>query len=304
MTIYLDAVITLNVLFDMMLLLLTNYIVKANASRLRIFLAALFAALIVPIHIYFPQSFLTTALGKVLFSMLIILIAFRLITVFHFLKLLMTFYFVTFAIGGGLIATYYLFEHPLISIFNQYAIRSQYGDPLSWLFVLIGFPLIAFYLKRQLDRQQIQQLEHNQLYPVVIRMNMQSYQTNGFLDTGNQLIDPLTKQPVVICDAIFLQQWFEKSDWDALTIAYHRKDYSAIPEQWSNQIRLIPYYGVSGKRELLMALRPESLIVFINEEKIVNKNVLVGIQFGKLSIDETYHCLLHPHLITSQAKVS
>lgn len=304
MTIYIDAVMTLNFLIDMMLLMLTNYLAKAKTTRLRIFLGSLFASFIVPIQLYFPQSFFTTTLGKVFYSVIIIVIVFRWKTVLNFLKLLMTFYFVTFAIGGGLIASYYMFEHPLTSILNDYAIRSNYGDPLSWLFVLIGFPIIAFFLKKQMDRQQMDHFFAEQLYKVNIQMDKRSFQTDAYLDTGNQLIDPLTKQPVVICDEQFLQQWFTNSEWIRLKEAYKKQDFSIIPENWSNKIRLIPYYGVSGKRELLMAFKPEQLIILAKDKKIAVKHVLVGIQFGTLSVDKTYHCLLHPQIFSQPSQVS
>jgi len=304
MTIYIDAVMALNFLIDMMLLMLTNYLAKAKATRLRIFLGSLFASFIVPIQLYFPQSFLTTTFGKIFYSIVIIIIAFRWITFFNYLKLLMIFYFVTFAIGGGLIASYYMFEHPLTSILNDYAIRSNYGDPLSWLFVLIGFPIVAFYVKKQMDRQRIEQFFSEQLYTVNIHINKRSFQTNAYVDTGNQLIDPLTKHPVIICDAMFLQQWFTTHEWMALKEAHRKQDFSFIPENWVNKIRLVPYYGVSGKRELLMALKPEQLIIFVNDEKLVIKHVLVGIQFGTLSVDESYHCLLHPQIFSQPLQVS
>lgn len=304
MTIYLDAVWMLNILFDMTLLMLTNYLAKANTSRLRIIGGSLFASLIVPIYFYAPYSFFTTTIGKLLYSIIIILITFRFITVFHFLKLFMLFYFVTFMIGGGLIASYYFFEHPLTTILNDFAIHSRYGDPLSWLFIVISFPIFSIFLKKQMDRHRLHQLKHDNIYSVMIEMNDQAFETKGYLDTGNQLIDPLTKQPVIICDAIFLQQWFTKQDWDLLRKANKHKDFKLLPAKWANKARLIPFYGVSGKRDLLMALKPERVIIYANDEKLMNNQILIGIQFRSLTADQTYHCLLHPQLFAKATNVS
>jgi len=303
-TIYLDAVIALNFLFDIVLLMLTNYLVKGHANRLTIVLGALFASMIVPIHLYFPNSFLTSTIGKLIFSMIIVLITFRIISFFDFLKTLLTFYFVTFSIGGGLIAVYYMFEHPITAMMNDFAIHSNYGDPLSWIFVCISFPIAAYYFKKQMDRQRSEHFLSEQLYTVNIRINKQTYETKAYLDTGNQLIDPLTKRPVVICDAKFVKQWFTKDEWERLSDIHQHKDFSILPKDLSNPIHLVPYYGVSGKREWLMALKPEYLTIYTRGQKIVVKRVLIGIQFGTLSRDKRYHCLLHPQIMTQARFVS
>src|SRR5699024_1842875 len=118
MTIYLDAVWILNILVDFMLLALTNYLCQAKTTRLRLLTGSLFASLIIPIQLYFPYSLVTTFSGKLIFSCLIILITFKFTTWLRFIKLFFTFYFVTIVTGGGLIAIYYLFEHPLTTIFK------------------------------------------------------------------------------------------------------------------------------------------------------------------------------------------
>src|SRR5690625_2392722 len=200
MTIYLDAVWVLNVIVDFILLSLTNYLCQAKATRLRLLFGALFASLIVPAQLYFPYSYVTTITGKLIFSCLIIMVSFKFVTVFRMIKLFFTFYFVTIVMGGGLIAVYYLFEHPLTTIFKQYGFHSAYGDPLSWLFVTIGFPIIWLLLKQQMDRQRLDNFVYDQLYQVTVQINKQAFQTTGFLDTGNQLIDPLTNYPVILCD--------------------------------------------------------------------------------------------------------
>lgn len=299
MTIYLDAVWSLNALVDYMLLSLTNYLCRTKATRLRLIFGSLFASLIIPIQLYFPYSFITTVSGKLIFSCFIVLITFKFVTLFRFIKLFFTFYFVTIVIGGGLIATYYLFEHPLTSFFKQYAIHSGYGDPISWIFVVIGFPVLWFFLKHQMDRQRIDNFNHDQLYQVTIRMDKRTFQTTGFLDTGNQLIDPLTSYPVILCDEQFLRQWFSDYEWNVLKNSYKQSMFTELPLKWSKKIRLVPFYGAGGERDLLMALKPDYLSVKWENESITVKQILIGIQFNTLTSDQRYHCLLHPKIVST-----
>src|SRR5690625_6899171 len=77
-TIYLDAVWALNFVFDMMLLMLTQILAREDHTRkLRIMFGAFIASLLVPISLYFPNVFLTTVYGKVIYSLFIILCTFK-----------------------------------------------------------------------------------------------------------------------------------------------------------------------------------------------------------------------------------
>ena len=66
----------------------------------------------------------------------------------YYLENLLTFYFVTFMVGGGLIGTHYFianrYDH---SQMDCYKSKSVFGDPISWIFVIIGFPLFIIFLK-------------------------------------------------------------------------------------------------------------------------------------------------------------
>src|SRR5699024_484918 len=106
-TVYLDAIWLLNFLLDFMILLLVKALTRDNSSKIRICFGAFIASLIVPISVIYPLSFFTSVIGKLIYSIFIILGAFGFKNVFKILKLLTMFYFLTFAIGGGLLATHF-----------------------------------------------------------------------------------------------------------------------------------------------------------------------------------------------------
>lgn len=294
MVVYLDILWLLNFLFDLMLLILTNYLVRGNSPLIRLIFGAVFAALIVPIHIYFPTSFLSNSLGKILYSFMIILISFRFTTILHFLKIFLMFYFITFTIGGGLIALYFLIEPTFIS---QTTLRTPFGHPISWIFLFITFPVVLLFIKRTMDDYQIEQINYAHLYDVEVNFAEQSFITVGMIDSGNQLIDPLTKYPVIICDEIFLKQWFTGKEWQSFQQAYEQIDLTLIPEKWSHMLHMIPFRGVTGEQRFLLAIKPTWVAITYNNEKLYHKNVLIGIQFSAMTPDESYHCLLHPGMM-------
>ncbi|WP_042144990.1 sigma-E processing peptidase SpoIIGA [Paucisalibacillus sp. EB02] len=298
MTIYLDAVWVLNFLLDFMLLMLTQALCRESTPKSRLILGAFFASLIVPMTLYFPNSYITTVFGKILYSILIILVTFRFITFNRMLKQLLLFYFVSFAIGGGLFAAHYLLQSPVaLSAIGFLSFSSGYGDPISWVFVVIGFPIVFWFTKNRLDKHAIEKIRYDQLYEVSIRIKNKAFSTTGFIDSGNQLVDPLTKRPVIICDEIFLQQWFTKEEWQNLKQAYEEFNIEQIPNSWENYIQVVPFHGVEGKSKFLFTIRPEKLTILYHNQQIEATKVLIGIQFADLTKDKRYNCLLHPQII-------
>ncbi|HEX6594848.1 MAG TPA: sigma-E processing peptidase SpoIIGA [Bacillota bacterium] len=298
MTIYLDAVWALNFLLDFMLLLLTQALAREKTRKTKLIFGAVVASLLVPITIYYPHSFLTSVWGKLLYSVFIIMCAFRFSSIQRTIKLLFLFYFISFAIGGGLIATHFLLAQPIdASQGSVFTFHKGYGDPISWSFVIIGFPLAWLFTKARMDKHAVEKIRYDQLCPVTIYMKDKSYSTNGYIDSGNQLVDPLSKSPVILCDEIFLKQWFSDNDWSLLKQAHESLNLDHLPTGWEPYVQLVPFYGVEGKSGFLLTLRPERLTIDYEGEKIIAHKVLIGIQFASLTKDNTYHCLLHPQII-------
>ncbi|MEN2766534.1 sigma-E processing peptidase SpoIIGA [Ornithinibacillus xuwenensis] len=298
MTIYLDAVWVLNLLLDMMLLLLTQALCREHTSKIRLVLGAFVASLIVPITLYFPESYITTVIGKIVYSILIILVTFRFVSVNRTMKQLLLFYFVSFAIGGGLFAAHYFLQEPIaLSTSGIFSFSSGYGDPVSWMFVVIGFPIAFWFTKSRMDKHAIEKIRYDQLYNVTLMIKKRTFSTFGYIDSGNQLVDPLTKRPVVICDESFLIQWFEQEEWDQLKQAAEEINVDKIPAGWEEHIKIVPFQGVEGKSNLLFTIKPDELTIFYEGQRIVSTKLLVGIQFAALTKDKRYHCLLNPQII-------
>lgn len=270
-----------------------------NTHMGRIVFGAFVASLFVPISIYFPQTFFTSVIGKLVFSMLIILCTFRIYSVIHFISSFVTFYFVTFVIGGGLIAIHFLLqENTFIQTSGLLQMTPGYGQPISWLFVIIGFPIVYFFTQFRMDKHVEDTLEYDQLCQVSIQLKKQHFETTGFIDSGNQLVDPVTSFPVIICDEHVLKQWFSNEEWLQLKEAHETLAFDLIPEKWEKHMHVVPYQGVGGKRSFLMAMRPDKVMIHMPDKRIETSKVLIGIQFAKLTTDATYHCLLHPYILS------
>jgi stage II sporulation protein GA (sporulation sigma-E factor processing peptidase) len=298
MTIYLDAVWVLNLLVDFMLLMLTQALCREITPKRRLLLGAFVASLIVPITLYFPNSMINTVFGKLLYSILIILATFQFKSINRTIKQLLLFYFVSFAIGGGLFAAHFFMQSPVALTASGFiSFSSGYGDPISWAFVLFGFPIVYWFTKNRMDKHAVEKIRYDQLYDVSISIREKTFSTTGFMDSGNQLVDPLTKRPVVICDEIFLKQWFENNEWQSLKQSFEDFNVENIPRKWEKYIQVVPFHGVEGKSKFLFAIKPDKMIISYDNQQIIATKLLIGIQFADLTKDKRYHCLLHPQLI-------
>lgn len=297
-TIYLDAIFILNLLFNFLILLLVQSLVRHETSRRRIFFGAFIATLFVPLTIYFPHTFFTSFIGKIFFSVIIIFCSFTILSFKQFLKLFFSFYFISFGIGGGLIALYYLMNETFVMTeWGILTYNTGFGDVVSWLFVIIAFPIVLVFTKWRMDRHMIDQIRFNEIYDVTIKINDKQFKTNGFIDSGNQLIDPVTRVPVVICDEHFLKQFFNEAEWELLKKAYHSLDVELIPKRWRQRTFVVPFKGVAGSSNILFAIKPDVLTVHYDGKTLMTKRVLIGVQFSQLTDDLQYHCLLHPNIV-------
>lgn len=82
-----------------------------------------------------------------------------------------------------------------------------------------------------------------------------------------------------------------------LKAASEKMDPARIPLRLQHLVQLIPYQGVDGSTSFMCALRPDFIEIMYEDKFIHVDKVLIGIQFGNMTADKTYHCLLHPQLI-------
>ena len=125
------------------------------------------------------------------------------------------------------------------------------GLSINFIILLIISPIILYiYMKET----KILRYNYSNYYDIEIYLNEKKYRYIGYMDTGNVLIDTLTKKSVILIDK--------------------RKLLFNIKE-----FRLIPYMGVNGNN-MIKVIKVDK-IVFNNKEYT---NILLGIM-DKISID-------------------
>ncbi|MBU8907101.1 sigma-E processing peptidase SpoIIGA [Desertibacillus haloalkaliphilus] len=302
MTVYLDVIWFLNVCIDLLLLYLTATVLKRSISKWRLLISSLFASSIVFL-LFTPLSFLFyQPWMKILFSMSIVLMAFGFKRLSYFLENLFMFYFVTFAIGGGMFAIHYFLQSDA-AILNGLVITTStgFGSPISWLFVLIAFPCVWYFSKRRVTAIKVKKVRYDQLTEVEITIGDIFIETRGLIDSGNQLQDPISKAPVMILDMTKLSGYFPASFIENIAQVDQLGNQTMDEEsqELEHRMRIIPYRGVGQQNQFLMALKPDYVKVKEKGEEHLIKKVLLGLNHTPLSSEDEYQCILHPKMMIS-----
>lgn len=304
MTIYLDVIWALNFLFDSFLLYLTATILKRNCKIWRVFLGGFIGSSIILLSVTPLNFYSSHPLAKFIYSVTMIIAVFGYKRWRYFFNGLMTFYMTTFLAGGALIGAHYFiqFDFELSSSVMMASVRG-FGDPISWLFVFIGFPIAWHFSKRSFDSIEVVKLHYEQLVNVKITIWGREILIRGLIDSGNQLYDPISKLPVMF---VSLKKADERVPDIILNIAESPEEVifgnKEIPPKLEKVMRIIPYRVVGQEHQLIIALKAENIVIEKNGECWQTKSGLVSFTMQQLSADDLFQCIVHPKMITGAMK--
>jgi stage II sporulation protein GA (sporulation sigma-E factor processing peptidase) len=306
LTIYLDIIWLLNFCFNGLLLWLTAIMLKRHAVWWRLACGALLGSLLV-LLMFTPWSpHVQTPLSKLFFSLLIVWTSFGFKRFRYFFENLLTFYFATFMVGGGLIAVHYFWQQEIQMERGALAAYSLgAGDPVSWLFVLIGFPLLWLFSRSRIAGIREKKMRFDNIVDVMLAFDSHTVALKALIDSGNQLYDPITKTPVMIVSAhkmagvappALLESIGNPADFQWL-------DDERLGE-WRQRLRLIPYRVIGNEQRFLLAIKPDRIAIYYDAQWMEVPKGLVGLNETPLSADGEYECILHPKMIQTGKRLT
>lgn len=186
MKIYLDVVFFINFFFDFVLLFGTKYILKRRTKLIRIILGSIIGGGSI-FFLFIPLNTFSLFILKIIISMIMILVTFG---EKSFFKTYLYFYILSIFLGGAM----YLINDTF-SYKNKGIVFLSNGLSINLIVMIIISPIIIYlYVKEKKSYKN----NYNNCYLVDIFINKRKYSLTGYLDTGNNLIDPYKKRPVII----------------------------------------------------------------------------------------------------------
>lgn len=281
-----------------MLLFLTGAVLKRKIRRYKVFIGGLFGSFIVFAPFLNWPTFLLSPFVKISISVIMVWIAFGFKRFRYFLTNLSLFYLLTFASGGALIGLHYLLSfHYDASNFLFMANILGYGDPISWLFISIGFPFVYYFSKNTFDKWKIRKLDFENLVDIDISINNQVIRLKGLIDSGNQLYDPITKKPVLIASLKKMDGLFPEEVLPVFEDVNQLWRNNLLPDEWTNKISIIPYRVVGKENLLLAAVKPEKVVIHDGKGTVETNRIFVAFVNQTLSADDSFDCIIHPKIL-------
>lgn len=102
----------------------------------------------------------------------------------------------------------------------------------------------------------------------------------ALIDTGNSLVEPISKKPVSIIEKESLE--------------------GCLDSLRANDFRVIPFCSVGESKGVLQGFTVKKIIIYGRERIYISKKIMIGIAQDKISVKNGYQMILHPKLLNNQ----
>lgn len=258
MKVYLDLVFMTNFIFDFIILITTSLILKRNVKIYKIILGSLIGSLSLVI-LFIRMNQIQLFIYKILISIVMILFTFNYKNIRYTVTNIYYLYLVSMILGGFLtLINNQLSDYNAGIIFVNKGVNT--GILLS---IILSIVLIISYI----NQTKYLKTNYNKYYKVNVYFSNCKITINGFLDTGNKLIDPYKKRPIILISEKIL---------DNVN---------------SNKFLLVPYHTVSGDG-MLRCIKADKIYI---ENIGYKKKFLIGLT-NNIKIDNV-DCILNERLM-------
>ncbi len=193
LTIYIDVLITLNILVNYFLLLAVRKITRSPISRWRIALGSIVGGASSLLIFIEDLGVVMTAL-KLLTAILMALVAFGVKDFKATLKKVFWLFSLSFIFGGLMLAVYIFFDTDIMLYTNGIV---YFDIDITFLVVCSVFSYIVISVIAKFTDKKAPK---SQEYYTVIQYNGKTYSATALMDSGNMLREPFSNLPVVMVD--------------------------------------------------------------------------------------------------------
>lgn len=260
MVVYIDLLIIENLIINCFLLEVTAKTLKVDLKLVPMIAAGILGSLYVLVLFYPKANFANTMAVKLIIAFLMIKIAFKSIDKLFLIKASIVFIMFSMLLAGLCIFIQFS-EGVDISgnIILNFTIKKLF---ISLMIFFIFINRIVIFIK---DRKEISQL----IYKIDIVVNDKTKSVKGFLDTGNELCEPVTNTPVILVNEDIYKSFYSKE---------YEKYY-------------VPYRIFNGEKGTLEAFKADYINLY-HENKVIRVNAVIALSTGKLSLTGDYEALI------------
>ena len=276
--VYLDLYFLWNLFMDFVILLLTGRLMKLTYRLWRLVLGSIIGALGACMILMTRQlPFLVELLfAYVILIVTMVLISFGRYKLNRVLVITLAVYGQTVFLGGLL---QFLVGIPLVRKYLNILLQEDSKNRVSIIamfFIVLFILLLSPYVLRRVNEFRHRLLT---VFQVSLSLEGKTATVKGLLDTGNHLREPISNKPVIIVEQRVMDEIMTK---DLL--------------EYETRVKLVPYRSIGKESGTLCGIVLDELLIEINEEKHIHKNVIACLYKGTLSKKQDYQVILHEEL--------
>ena len=287
--IYIDVLVCTNIFINYFILLAISRLYSFNLNRLRLIIGAILGGMF-SLLILLPEiNFYLNLIIKFLISLIIVLISFKIYSVYNLIKLVASFYVVNFVFAGAVIFIWYFLDSKNVFVRNN----TVYFD-ISPLFFIIS-TLITYLVIRFLSFLTGQKDTEKSFCNLKIEQNNKTINLKAKIDTGNNLKDPFSNKPVIVAEYKFIKNIIPTELIKFFLKGETNFGYSDVTKIKNLKFRTIPFNTVLGSG-VMPAFMPDKVKIIKKDKKEIVKDAFIAICKNKI-LNEGYNALVGVDLL-------
>ena len=282
MAVYVEDIFLDNFVIDLIILFITGKLLRLKLSVLRLVLGAVCGVFFVVLNLVFGLSGILLIVFKLCCGFLIVCTAFK---TYSFKKLMLcfcTFLIVTFLMGGALLMFASALGNTIISETGEI-----FYDVSLPMWLVLSTICILFFTFMQIWRHiKKSTLKSEFVFDATLTNCEKQICVKAFMDTGNLLLDPISKKPVIFITYNNFKKLFNVS-------------LEEIMLKNSKSVRYIKTGSINASSDILV-VNLEKLTLKQNKKTYLFNDIPLGLTFKKLEKQLNCSLLLNINLFNGE----
>ena len=273
----------------------TALILKIKPKTIRVIASSAIGSVYAIITYITEIQIYTSGILKSILAIIMVYIAFNPQNTKKMWKQVAIFYLTSFVFGGVTLYLIYYIKPQEVLVKNGIYV-GDYILKTIMLGAIVAFITIKISLKIIKTK-----FSPNDMYcKIKIKLNEKIIETKAMIDTGNLAKEPITNTPVVIVESTLLEDVLPNKILNNLENILGG-DLSQISEEmqekYISKLRCIPFSSLGKQNGMLLGIKADEIQVETEDEKMISKNIIIGIYDKSLTKRGEYRALIGIELI-------
>jgi stage II sporulation protein GA (sporulation sigma-E factor processing peptidase) len=289
---YVEDLLALNFMMNTFLLYLTARLTGKEPKGARLLAGGLLAALY-SLVIFWPGAvYVYSWAGKIIASVLIVMFTFRPQRKVEVLRLCGAFFLASFFLAGTIFALYFFGSAPAVVKGGVFYITPPRPG------MLFGGMMVAFVLIGGVWHFSERQRKSRDLrFDLALQDRGRQVSMRAFVDTGNQLRDPISGKPLCVASYRAVRELLPKELQQAFEGGGDPVEaLGSLPAEETGRFGVVPFRSLENAG-MLVTFRPELVEITGICGTVEHKGVVLAITAKALSLDGEAEVLLNPDVM-------